>query len=462
MSAPIGAHAVVIGAGIGGLMAARVLADKFARVTVVERDGLASGTRNGAPQANHFHVLLRLGFDLLEKTFPGMLREMEADGVAPVDFARDLCWLQYGGWMPRQESRLVLYPQTRYSLESHIRRRLGDFANIEFLPSTAVKALRTTADRKRVTGVAIAAKDDAPRDLAADLVVDAGGRASQIFKWLQQIGYQPPEETRLPINLCYVTRMFEPSAGERNWKGLWVSPLAPEVPRGGALQHVEGCRWIVSLFGYHGDRPPNDDDGFLEFARSLLHPALYETIRNARPVSDFHVYRVPDERWRHLERLKSFPDGLLILGDAFCYFDPVFGQGMSMAMMEADVLRKRLRRVTDAKRLTSRWAVSYFRACAAWIQGVWYFVWAEALRHPAMPGDRPRAAAWLQWLVTELYDLNRTYPRVYMKFLRLMHMQSGPVVLLHPEISFRLATRALRRAAFGPKPKRVPAGDMPA
>jgi 2-polyprenyl-6-methoxyphenol hydroxylase-like FAD-dependent oxidoreductase len=442
----IGDHAIVIGAGIGGLIAARVLSDQFARVTVIERDGFETAQRNGAPQTHHVHVLLRLGVNLLEKFFPGVIGEMESGGIVPLDFGRDLSWLQYGGWMPRCKSRFVLYPQTRHSLETHIRRRLAAFKNVSFIPATTVNGLLWSTGAKRVTGVEIKSKQTEDKQpLEADLVVDAGGRATQLYKWLQQAGYDAPEESSLPIDLCYVSRLYEPPATERDWRGLWVSPLVPRVPRGGTVQYVEGNRWIVSLFGYHGDHPPLDDRGFLEFAETLLDPILYDAIKDARPISDVHAYKVHDERWRHLERIKRFPDGLLILGDAFCYFDPVFGQGMSVAMMEADILRKRLRRVRDSKQLTASWAKSYFRACTSWIQGVWYFVGAEALRHPQTPGKRTQLVQFMQWLVTELYDLNRTHPAVYLRFLRLMHLESSPVVLLHPEISFRLAIRAARQ-----------------
>ncbi|HKF49635.1 MAG TPA: FAD-dependent monooxygenase [Terracidiphilus sp.] len=444
----IGEHAVVCGAGIGGLIAARVLSEHFDRVTVIERDALDGGERIGAPQTQHVHVLLRLGVELMEKSFPGIVEEMKKSGVAPLDFGRDLCWLQYGGWMPRCESTFVLYPQTRFSLESHIRRRLGTFANVSFMTGTMVKGLLWSADQNRVIGVEAQAKGSESRcRVEADLVVDAGGRATQFYRWMEQAGYPHPDESKLQIDLCYVSRLYEPTASTRDWRGMWVSPLVPKVQRGGTVQYVEGNRWIVTLFGYHGDFPPHDETGFLEFARNLLHPALYDAIKDAKPVSDVHVYKVHDERWRHLERIKRYPAGLLAIGDAFCYFDPVFGQGMSVAMMEADILRKRLRGVKRAEQLNAAWAKAYFTACSRWIQGVWYFVAGEALRHPQAPGERTRVVRMMQWLVTELYALNSQYPSVYLRFLKLMHLTSGPEVLLHPDISLRLAMRALRQWA---------------
>ncbi len=441
-------RAIVIGASIGGLSAARMLADHFEHVTIIERDALQEeGPRQGAPQANHIHVLLRRGVDLLEKYFPGLLDEMKADGIEPFDFTNDLRWLQFGDWMPRYRSGIVLYPQTRFSLERHLRRRLRSFDNVEIRDSTAVRALLASPDGGRVIGVQTHSRqgDGAVTNLLADLVVDASGRGTQLYKWLEELGYSPPEESRLPINLCYVSRLFEQPQTPRDWRGLWVTPLPPDAPRGGALQGVEGNRWIVSLFGYDGHHPPRDESGFVEFARSLREPDIYNAIKDAKPVSDIQVYRVPDERWRHIERMPEFPVGLLVIGDAWCYFDPVFGQGMTVTLLEADLLNEALHQLDSLDAVTESWAASYFRACSQWLRGLWYFVTAEAMRHSHVPGERTRLIRLAQWYVEELYALNHERPEIYQEFLKLMHVQTGPEFLLRPDIGLLLARRALQQ-----------------
>ncbi len=440
--------AIVIGASIGGLSAARVMADHFERVTVIERDVLDDGPRQGAPQANHIHVLLRRGVDLLDQYFPGLLEEMKAEGVEPFDFTRDLRWLQFGDWMPRDPSGIVLYPQTRFSLERHLRRRLRAYANVEILESTAVRALLATPDGRRILGVQTHSRQEASGAVTnrlANVVVDASGRGTQLGKWLADLGHGPLEESRLPINLCYVSRLFERPSTPRDWRGLWVTPLPPEAPRGGAMQEVEDNRWIVSLFGYEGHHPPRDEGGFVEFARSLREPDIYEAIKDARPVSDVQVYRVPDVRWRHFERLPEFPAGLLVLGDAWCYFDPVFGQGMSVAMLEANLLNESLHQLDSLDAVTQSWTASYLRTGAQWLRGLWFFVTAEAMRHPHVPGERTRLVKLAQWYVEELYALNHEHPEIYREFLKLMHVQAGPEFLLRPDIALRLAKRAWRK-----------------
>ncbi len=441
-------NAIVIGASIGGLSAARVLADHFERVTLIERDVLEDGPRQGAPQAHHIHVLLRRGVDLLEQYFPGLLDEMKAAGIEPFDFTKDLRWLQFGDWMPREPSGIVLYPQTRASLERALRRRVRAFANVEILESTAVRALLATPDGRRILGVQTVDRQSAGGAVTnrlASVVVDASGRGSQLGKWLADLGHGPLEESRLPINLCYVSRLFERPATARDWRGLWVTPLPPEAPRGGAMQEVEGNRWIVSLFGYGEHHPSREESGFVEFARSLREPDIYEAIKDARPASDVHVYRVPDVRWRHFERLPDFPAGLLVLGDAWCYFDPVFGQGMSVAMLEANVLNEALHQLDSLEAVTQAWTTDYLRRGAQWLRGLWFFVSAEAMRHVHVPGERTRLVKLAQWYVEELYALNHAHPEVYREFLKLMHVQAGPEFLLRPDIAMRLAKRAWRK-----------------
>ncbi|WP_141618393.1 NAD(P)/FAD-dependent oxidoreductase [Myxococcus sp. AB036A] len=437
--------AIVIGASIGGLSAARVLADHFERVTVIERDVLQDGPRQGAPQGNHIHVLLRKGVDLLEQYFPGLVEQMKADGIEPFDFTQDLRWLQFGDWMPRHRSGIVLYPQTRCSLERYLRARLRAYSNVEILESTSVRALLASPDGRRILGVQTHDRHEdggGVTNRLANIVVDASGRGSQLGKWLSELGFSPPEESRLPINLCYVSRLFEQPETARDWRGLWITPLPPDKPRGGAMLGVEGNRWIVSLFGYEGHHPPRDEDGFVEFARSLREPDIYEAIKDAKPVSDVGVYRVPDVKWRHFERIRDFPAGLLVLGDAWCYFDPVFGQGMSVAMLEANLLNEALHQLDSLEAVTQAWTASYLRTGAQWLQGLWFFVTAEAMRHPHVPGERTRLIKLAQWYVEELYALNHEHPEIYQEFLKLMHVQAGPEFLLRPDIALRLAKRA--------------------
>lgn len=444
----LGKRAIVVGAGIGGLAAARVLSDQFAEVLLLERDP-PYASRKGAPQVDHIHILLRKGVEILEELFPGVLEQMENEGIEAIDFGRDQRWIQYGAWLCREPTDIRLYPQTRRSLEGFLRRYLDAYRNVEIRSEKTVRELLASPDRGRVTGVRVTSPGDSRReDITADLVIDASGRSGKFRQWLDALGYDPPEETRLPIDLRYATRMYQaPAEPPGDWRGLWVSPLSPRIPRGGALQYVEDNRWVVSLFGYHGDHPQPTDDGFEAFAKTLIHPSLYETIKNARPLGETSTFRVPYQRWSHLERIKRFPDGFLVLGDAYCNFDPVFGQGMTVALLEAQLLRQRLQKLEHSGQITADWARRYFRECCGWIRGLWYFVNAEALRHPKTPGKRTWLVRLLQWYVSNVYGLSSIYPDVYVRFLQLTHLRAGPEVLLSPRILSRLAMRVWRQRA---------------
>lgn len=450
----IGERAVVVGGSVAGMIAARVLADFFEEVVVLERDDLQGPRRKGAPQTDHVHVLLRRGVDILERLFPRIHDEMVAGQVRPFDFARDLRWYQYGGWLPRPTSGVVTYPQTRRSLEGHIRRRLLGVPNVRLRAGEAARGLLEGAGPGRVTGVH-GEGPDGPFTLSADLVVDAAGRGSSVYRWLEALGYPAIEETALAIDLVYVSRFYRPPARPRDWRGLWISPASPGCPRGGALQLVEGDRWLLSLCGYHGDVPSTDPAHYEAFARTLPVPAIAEALVGATPLSEPAQFRVANERWRHIERAQRFPAGLVVVGDAYCNFDPVFGQGMTVAMVACEWLQKHLGRLRSAQGLTAGWTAGFYRDCAGWLRGMWTFITGEALRHPQTPGERDWLVRTSQWYTEAIYALNKEDPRVYCQFLRLMHMQAGPEFLLRPDIALRLARRA---GSMTSRPGRARAG----
>ncbi len=437
----IARRAVVVGGSVAGMAAARVLADHFEEVVVCERDPLTSGRRKGAPQSEHVHVLLRRGVDLLEGLFPGIHEEMLGEQVRPFDFGRDLRWYQFGGWLPRATSGIVTYPQTRRSLEGHIRRRLRGVPNVRFQAGTSVRGLRATADGRRVTGIVTEGRDGGA-EIPAALVVDAAGRGSAVYRWIEALGYPAVEESTLEIDLHYVSRFYTPPRRPRDWRCLWISPFPPQRPRAGALQLVEGDRWLLSLAGYHGDHPTADPDHYESFARTLADPAIAAAIAGATPISDPVSFRIPKTRWRRIERARRFPAGLVVLGDAYCMLDPVFGQGMTVALVSCDWLSRHLKKISRASALTPAWTAGFYRDCSTWMMGMWTFATGEAYRHPATPGERTRLVKASQWYVEQIYGLSHDDPAVYRQLLKLTHMLAGPEFLLRPDMALRIAARS--------------------
>src|SRR5918997_434289 len=309
-------HAVVIGAGVGGLLAGRVLADRFERVTLAERDPLSSNSpddsifRKGVPQGRHLHSLATRGGEILERYFPDLDAELAAAGCPALDQAQDAITDTPAGRLPRFRSGVTMRAVSRSLLEERIRRRLRERAEVCFLASREAVGLVPGANGSvtgvRVRGRAASHRDDfagAEETLVADLVVDASGQGSRTPHWLEALGYNAPEEEVVDARLGYATRWFRvPEDFSDDWKGLAVLPGWPDDTRGGTLRRVEGDVWTVVLIGLGGDYPPTRGDAFLEFARTLSSPVIYDAIKNAEPVSPVYGYRRTANRRRRYER----------------------------------------------------------------------------------------------------------------------------------------------------------------
>ncbi len=336
-------HAIVIGGSISGLLAARVLAEDFERVTVIERDYYPENPepRSGVPQSNQGHFLLARGKQILEELFPGFEEEIAEKGAIQIDVLKDWPFLSEYGWLLRFSSDLTTWSCTRNLIENIIRKRLLNYTHLTFMEGHQVSKLLASSDNREITGVRL--KDSQGRDstLRANLTVDASGRNSKAIQWLQDLGYEKPQDKSINSFLGYATRWYQcPSRHNADWKGITIMSQAPEFKRGGTIIPVESNRWIVTLGGIGGDYPPTDEVGFLEFARSLRSPDIYKAIKNAQPLSPVYGYRRTENNLRHYEKLEKFPENFLILGDAVCSFNPVYGQGMTVAALGALTLKR--------------------------------------------------------------------------------------------------------------------------
>ncbi|MCW5849736.1 MAG: FAD-dependent monooxygenase [Anaerolineae bacterium] len=453
-----GEYAVVIGGSVAGLLAARVLADHFERVTVVERDHFPAGDgmRKGVPQGLHPHVLLARGREILETLFPGLTDELVAAGAVRMNFTADLLNLSPMGWGVRFPSAIIEPALTRPLLESRIRRHVAAHPRLSFVEGCDVVGL-LAAHGRDVDGVRIRQRgqtegEGGVEDLAANLVVDASGRTSRSPQWLQELGYPAVAETVINSFLGYSTATFEPLAGfEPGWKGLYIQPAPPTHLRGGVIWPVEGGRWMVGLVGMARDYPPTDEAEFMAFARSLRTPIFYEAIRNMRRLTPIAGYRTTENRLRHYERLVAWPGGFVVVGDAVCAFNPVYGQGMSAAAMGALELDGALGELA-ADGATGAWGQRFQKRLAARNASVWQLATGADLRSPATEGALPGPLDRLMYRYLDRVFLRSTVdPQVALTVVEVLHLQKPASALLHPRILWP-TLQGVSRSTSHPQP----------
>ncbi len=422
-------QALVVGGSMAGLLAARVLSDFCEQVTIVDRDHFPQGSehRKGVPQGKHAHALLAGGLQVIENMFPGLSAELTHRGAVSADAAADGHWFMEGGCLSKSLSGLTALFMTRPLIETCVRERVLGISKIRTLQTPGVEGLTMTSDNQRVTGVRTASAT-----LEADLVVDASGRGSQTPQWLSSMGYSRPTEERIDVGLGYTTRFFRRDPSDMPFKFALIPPT-PEGKCGGVILPQEGNRWIVTLLGYLGKYAPEDLDGFIEYARRLPAPYIYEVIRRTAPIGEAVPFRFPSSVRRHYERLSRFPEGYLVVGDALCSFNPIYGQGMTVAALQADQLRRVLR--DEGIQDTAR---RFFVCAAKVIDNAWGISVGGDLKMPEIVGPRTFSVKVINWYLGKLHKAAHTDPLATLAFVRVAQLVDPPQAILKPRVAWRV------------------------
>ena len=478
MAAP--GHAVVIGASIAGLLAASVLAEVCPQVTVFDRDTLPAGPepRRGVPQGRQLHAMHARGVRALTELLPGFRDDMVAAGAPVGDTQEEAHWYLDDYLLKPAHSGLEGIALTRPMLEFLMRSRVAALPAVRITDATDVTGLVTSEGR--VTGVTVRAARtpaaartpdsaarttpaarmpdsaarmpdsaarmpdsaarttpaartlDAAETVDADLVIDAGGRGSRALTWLGELGYPVPRSSQVRADVTYLSRFYtrDPAQLDGRFGGL-VTPY-PGKPRGGAVIRQEGDRFIVLLAGMVGEEPPLDEAGMLAYADSLACPDIAAVMRQSTPLGQPVRFTYPSSTWHHYEALDKYLGGFLVIGDALCGLNPIYGQGITVAALEALTLRRLYDAGAASGAAPGDLPRRYFREAGKLIGEAWATAASADLRFPQVEGKRQPGSRLINAYGDKYRAAASVDPVLGRTFLRVANMIDKPTRLLSP------------------------------
>lgn len=451
-------RAAVLGASIAGLLAARALADHFDEVVLLERDLLPdeAAPRKGTPQAVHPHGLLARGQQAIEALCPGFTEALLAQGAVQADIGLSVVLDVERQRLARRPVGFKGLAASRLAIEAQIRRMVLALPNVAAL--TEVDVLEPVHEAGRVTGVRWRSRDDnaLPQVLEAALVVDATGRGSRSPQWLGHWGYEPPVEERVEVGIAYATAYYRRDDRCAPPVGAVICPATPGLPRPAVLIAQEPdaekrARWTLAYGGYAGDHVLPNDEGLRARARDLASPELQALVEHGERLSPVLRYHFPHSQRRRYERLGRFPQGYLVVGDALASFNPVYGQGMTVAACEAELLHAQL-----ARHGASALARRFFRAASRVIDTPWQLAVGSDLALDMVPGPRPLPVRIVNAYVARLMRAAVRDAEVTAAFVKVMHMLAPPPSLFAPRIAWRVLLRGGGRAPVPSSGRREP------
>jgi 2-polyprenyl-6-methoxyphenol hydroxylase-like FAD-dependent oxidoreductase len=442
MGAHIGKQAVVIGAGISGLAAAQALADHFEQVVVLERDRLPSDAtpRVGTPQAWHLHGLLGGGQQALSELFPGFEPDLVNAGAVPIRVNRDLREERPGyGPFPQRDLGWVGYTMSRPLIERTVRRCIERHPNVTLRERCRALSIVAAPGGGAVAGVEYEATGGRREVRPADLVIDASARGSLTLALLRSIGRSLPPETTIGVDIGYATAIFAmPDDPPAEWKAAMTFAAPPQISCSAMILPLEGNRWMVTVSGRQGDRLPEDGEAFQLYLQHLATSTIYDAVKRAKPLGQIVRFGFAASIWRHFDRVDALPRGLLPIGDAICRFNPVYGQGMSVAAQEACLLRRLLRTAASEPDPLARLGQTFLAEVQPVIAAPWAMAASHDFSFPQTRGERPADLADTLQFGAALMRLTVRDPAVHKLIVEVWHLLKPQSVYQDPAFRRRV------------------------
>jgi len=427
-------RAAVVGASLAGLFAAAATASRGAETLILERDRLPTSPRprKGVPQGRQAHVLLHRGLLSASALLPRLREDLIAHG-ASVFNGGEMPVLGEYGWMPTWLPSFEMISVTRPLLEQVVRQRVQELPEV-----TIVQGVRATGLHRSGKGWQVEVEAHDPVD--ADVVIDASGRSSRMPHWLADLGVRVREPEVVDAHLGYACRLYRSNGPAPLETGVMIA-ATPESGRGAIALPVENDHWLVIAGGYGEHRPGRDPAEFAAYLEALPDPAVADVVARLEPISDVAVYRQTSNRRQRYGLARGWPAGLLVVGDAACAFNPVYGQGMTVAAQQALRLREHWGR-PDLQRRLDR--VADF---------CWSVATSEDLRQPSSGRSQNAAQQALGVWSTQLARLATAGDeQAYWTYARVYHLMLEPRALFSPALALAVARAQVR--GFGPSAPR--------
>lgn len=390
MTKRAGRRAIVVGAGIGGLSAAGALAPYFDEVVVLDRDALPSSiaSRPGTPQDRHPHGLLAGGLQALDTLLPGFEKALVDAGAVRIKMFQDVRFERPDvGPLPRRDCSTTILSATRPLIEGVLRQQVAAFANVSLRSDCRVTEL---AVEGMGPSVKFAGEDGVLTTIEADLVIDAGGRGGLTLALFDKLGWARPAETVVGVDISYTTALLPwRPGGSQDWKVAVTHAAPPGLTSAASLMQMEGERGLLLLAEHHAQTRPQTWEEMLAALRRVKTTTIYDAVCDLTPIDGLRHFVLDESRWRHFERLEKLPHGVIPVGDSLCRFNPIYGQGMSSAALQAKLLHDVLARVAAQADQISALQTQFMAGVGAVLQAPWTMGVNADFAYPGTRGERP-------------------------------------------------------------------------